>query len=459
MPGSKAATLPGAPKKALSGSGAPKPKYAGPAPLSLKQAIDLFFKQNIDFQSTLLDQEKNRIQYNQDWRSFYLPSLKLTAALGSPTGQTVGTLPWTPSRLNYPAGRLTGYPAGAEVVLTLTSPNLFNFFIDRIGWDKTRMTFERSLQEFEEGKRTSSQEVFASYLKARLSQERLEAAERSVQISEVILNLVRSRKALGTADQTEVESAEVDRNDARNQLIEKKTELKTAIFELNKTLNNRSESEWTLTTSFDYTPLNMTFEQAFDIFKDRSPTMRAQRLSLEQKQMDIELFEKGRLGLPTVTINAMTAKYINTATTGTNDFGTETGRLDISAAINLTIPLLDSAGFFGMDNSRKQRIDLEKQEISFRQALIKGEAEIRTLFAELQQFQDKLAPLKESFESSAKVLDRIVSEMATKKPSRLELRDAVKNAREKELELLENVINFITKKNEFFIKIGKDLVY
>jgi outer membrane protein TolC len=452
------APVTGAPKKALSGGEKPKPKYAGPAPLSLKQAIDIYFKQNIDFQSQLLDQEDNRISFRQIWRKFYLPTLSFAANVT--TAQTVATLPGTPARLTYPAGRLTGYPAappGASVALTLTSPNLFNFFLDRIAFDKAQMTFERSLQKFEEAKRGIGQTIFGIYTKARLAQEKFEAAERSVQIAEVILNLVRSRKALGTADQTEVDSAEVDRNDARNTLIETRTELKTALFEVNKTLNVNSETAWRLTTSFEYTPLNLSYEQAFEIFKDRSPAMRDAKLDLEQKHMDLETFEKGRMGLPKLTIEAISATYQTDAFTGTNTFSGD--RINLTAALTLTIPILDDAGFFQMDASRKNRIGLEKSEISYRKALIEGEADIRTLFAELQQFQDKLQPLKESFDSSAKVLDRLVAEMATKKPTRLELRDAIKNAREKELELLSNVMLFIEKRNDFFVKIGKDLEY
>jgi outer membrane protein TolC len=163
------------------------------------------------------------------------------------------------------------------------------------------------------------------------------------------------------------------------------------------------------------------------------------------------------MGLPRLTIQAISATYQTDAFTGSNNFGGD--RIDLSAALTVTIPIIDEAGFFQMDASRKNRIGLEKSEISYRKALIEGEADIRTLFAELQQFQDKLQPLKESFDSSAKVLDRLVAEMATKKPTRLELRDAIKNAREKEIDLLSNVMDFIEKRNAFFVKIGKDLEY
>jgi outer membrane protein TolC len=320
------------------------------------------------------------------------------------------------------------------------------------------MDFERVQQRLDEEKRLQGKDVYAKYLDARLAQEQYEAAERSVQISEVILNLVRSRKALGAADQTEVESAEVDRNDARNQLIAKKTDLKQALFSLNETLNVKSDSEWNLTTSFDYKPLDMNFEQAFEVFKEKSPTMRDQKLNLEKAHMDLETFEKNRMGLPKLTLSAVTATYANNW--GGWESNTFSGdRVEAGFTLTLSVPILDNSGFFQMDTSRQNRIQLERTEIGYRQVLIQGEKEIRTSFSELQKLQEQLTPLKDSFNASAKVLDRMVSEMATKKPSRLELRDAIKNAREKELELLQNVMDFIKARNTFYVQIGKDLEY
>jgi outer membrane protein TolC len=141
------------------------------------------------------------------------------------------------------------------------------------------------------------------------------------------------------------------------------------------------------------------------------------------------------------------------------NLNTNEGRIEAGFALTLNIPILDNAGFFQMDTSRINRINLEKTEIGYRQVMIQGEKDIRTSFSELQKLQEQLTPLKDSFNASAKVLDRMVSEMATKKPSRLELRDAIKNAREKELELLKNVMDFIKARNTFYVQIGKDLEY
>ena len=457
-PFARSAPVIGAPQKAVSVGGVSKPKYSGPAPLSLKQAVEIFFRQNLGFQGTLLDQETAKINYRQAWRSFYFPTLAFESTINST--QTRGTLPGTPARLTYPASSLNGYPR-STVGLRLTSPNLFAFFLDRISFDKAGMDFERVQQRLDEEKRLQGKAVYETYIDARLAQEQYEAAERSLQISEVILNLVRSRKALGTADQTEVESAEVDRNDARNQLISKRTDLKQALFRLNETLNVKSDSDWNLTTGFDYKPLDMSFEQAFDVFKERSPTMRDQKLNIEKAHMDLETFEKTRMGLPKLTLSAMTVAYGNnwggwdqSANQYTND-----GRIEAGFALTLNIPILDNAGFFQTDTSRINRINLEKTEIGYRQVMIQGEKDIRTSFSELQKLQEQLTPLKDSFNASAKVLDRMVSEMATKKPSRLELRDAIKNAREKELELLKNVMDFIKARNTFYVQIGKDLEY
>ena len=448
------APVTGAPSKAVSIGGASKPKYTGPAPLSLKQAIEIYFKQNLDFQQTLLNQETAKISYRQAWRRFYLPSLKFTTTMGS--NETLGTLPGTPARLNYPTGRAAVAPT-TSFALELTSPNLFNFFLDRMSYDQALMDFERAQQKLEEEKRSQSTLIIDKYSIARLSQEKFEATQRSLQISEVILNLIRSRKALGTADQTEVESAEVDRNDARKALIDAKIKLQQDLFELNRVLNIRTDSNWNLTTTFEHKPLDMTFDQAWEIFKDRSPAMRDAKLSIERSHMGIEQFEKQRMGLPSLTLTGFTATYSNGLTGGTNVFQNDI--INTGFTLSLTLNILNEAGFFSLDASRQNRINLEGAEILYRKTLNQSERDIRASFSELQRLQEQLSPLQDSFNASAKVLDRMVSEMATKKPSRLELRDAIRIAREKEIELLGNVIDFIKAKNNFYVQIGKDLEF
>ena len=449
-----AAPVTGAPPKSVSIGGAAKPKYAGPPSLSLKQAIEIYFKQNLDFQALLLTQESAKITYRQAWRRFYLPTLSLTA--GMVGNETLGTLPETPSRLTYPTGRSPVAPT-FSVGLAIASPNLFNFFLDRMDYDLAVMNFERTQQKLEEEKRSQSTLIIDKYSIARLSQEQFEATQRSLQIAEVILNLVRSRKALGTADQTEVESAEVDRNDARNALIAARTKLQQDLFELNRQLNIRTDSNWNLTTAFEHKPLNMTFEQAWEIFKERAPAMRDAKISLETAHMGTEQFEKRRMGLPNLTLSGFTAGYSNGLTGGTNAVGD--GIINTGFSLTLTIHILNDAGFFSTDAARITRIALETAEIGYRKMLNDQERNIRTTFLDLQKLQEQLLPLQESFNASTKVLDRLVSEMATKKPSRLELRDAIKNAREKEIELLKNVIDFIKAKNNFYVQIGKDLEF
>ena len=78
----------GAPTKAVSVGGSSKPKYTGPAPLALKQAIDVYFKQNLAFQGTLLGQVQAKINFRQSWRAFYFPTLKFT------TGFTFDFIPF-----------------------------------------------------------------------------------------------------------------------------------------------------------------------------------------------------------------------------------------------------------------------------------------------------------------------------------------------------------------------------
>ena len=434
--------------------GATVPSSQGPMKLSLKQTIDLALKQNLDFAQVKLQLESDTINYNTAWRSFYLPSVNLVAT--SASSLTLGAYPGTPSKGYLSDTRNTGYPSSA-IGIAMGNYTLFNFFRDRIAFDIAKLQFERANQIYEESKRSFTIGVISSYFQARLSQEKLDASERSLQIADLILRLVKSRMALKLSDPTELDSAEVDRNDAVLQVTDLKREFQNSLLNLNLLLNQNVETPLNLTTELEYKPANLSFEQAYNCFKERSPGIRSAKLFFEQGQGNVEIAEKNRMPLPTVTFSGLTVAYGNNYGAGSTNYGSTNGQIDVQAAINLTLPIFGPGGLFNQDAVRSTHINLERAELGVKKTLIEGEVQIRTALGELKQLQDRLKPLKDSFESSAKLLDRIVSQMSTKKESRLELRDALKAARNNEIALLENVFNYTTRRNDFYRLIGREL--
>jgi outer membrane protein TolC len=427
---------------------------------SLKQVLDLANKQNLDLVSANQSFELDTIIYNNAWRTFFLPSVNLST--NSTSGLTLGNYPGTPASANPvgASGRRTGYPL-SSVTLAVGSYTLFNFFKDRINYDNARLSFERAHQSLEENRRSINFRIIAAYFQARLNQEKLDAAERSLQIAKTIVRLVRSRVAIGQAPADELSSVEVDANEASLQVNTLKSDYESSLLSLNALLNQSSETQIRLSTPLNYHPMKLNYNQAYAWFKDHAPGIRGSKLAQQLAQGNLEIAEKNRMPLPTISFSGLTVTYGNTYVGGTNSYqgassSAGNGTLELQAAVSLTLPILGPGGFLGEDNARSARINVNQAEIRLQQTMINGDLQIRAVVFQLQQLESRLKTQKENFESSAKLLEKIISNISTQKANRLELRDALERARNNEIDLLQNTYGYIIQKIQFYESIGKD---
>ena len=426
--------------------------------LSLKQALQIAYKQNLDLVLANYDYEVNSINYRNEWRNFFLPKINLT--LESTTALTMGAYPGTPASSTLPDGRSTGYPTGlngAAATLSLGEYTVFNFFKDRIRYDIARLTYTRNTQKLTEIKRNITFAIIAKYFEARLNQEKLQAAEKSLQIAKSIVRLVRSRVALGQATETELSSIQVDTNTAALQVNTLQSELETKLLDLNAALNQNSSERFVLTTPLTYTPMKLSFAEAFSWFKENSPTMRDAKLGLESARGALEIAEKDLMPLPKVTLTGQAVTYGNRYGGGGTSYLPSTDPIDLRAVVSLTLPILGPGGLFNKDNLRVTQIGLDQNEVRMQQTLIANEISIRASVFQLQQLEDRLKTQKENLMESASLLEKTMNTTAGQKTNRLELRDALDRARSIELEYLQAIFSYVQAKNSFYNLIGKDM--
>lgn len=426
--------------------------------LSLRQALDLASRQNLDLILASNSYESESINFNNEWRQFWLPNISLSAY--SSKDLTLGSYPGTPATQLLPTGRNTGYPQYG-VGLTLGSYTLFNFFRDRIAYDNADMSFKRALQVLEETRRSVNFRIISAYFLARLNQEKLDAAERSVEMAKTLVRLVRSRVALGQATPTELSSVEVDANDATLQASSLRADYESSILSLNALLNQNAESQIRVTTPLTYKPIGMNYQQALDWFKERSPAVRSSRLMNQLAQGNLEIAEKNRMPLPTLSFSGVSVNYGNRYSGGYTSYSNsnpslQAGTIELEATLSLSLPILGPGGLFGENNIRSSRIQVNNSEVRLQQTLINGDLQIRSTLFQLQQLEDRIRTQKLSFESSAKLLEKVVEEMSSKRLGRLELRDAIDRSRNNEIDLLQNTFSYITQKTAFYELIGKD---
>ncbi len=438
--------------------------WALPAPvaevarkISLKEAIALAQAQNLDVAQAARGFELAQINYDNAWRTFFLPAVTLTST--SASAYTLGAIPGTPAADNWHQNQNHGYPSSA-LKLSVAQYTLFNFWRDRIAFDGSKLTFERSQQLYQEAKRNNKIQIINAYFQSKFNQESLEAANRSYQIAQTVLQLVKSRVPLKLATQNEVDSATVDMNDALVQMEAANTQYQTGLYNLNVLLNLPVTSLLDLTTPLETKPISLNVNQALSQYRLTSPTIRSSKLALQLAQNSVELAEKNRLPLPTVSFTGLNISYGSTYSGGyTNEQSTSSvpgGQIELQAAINLTLPIFGPGGLFGKDTVRTAYIQAELADLQLQSANLNGESQVRSFFVQIKQVQDQLKTIQQSFESSAQLLDRVVSQLSSKPANRLELRDALSSARASELSFLQITFSYISVKNSLFQLIGID---
>jgi outer membrane protein TolC len=252
----------------------------------------------------------------------------------------------------------------------------------------------------------------------------------------------------------------VDSNGAALQVNTLKSDFESSLLQLNAQLNQNTSDRIILTSALNYTPMKLTFTDAFNWFKDRAPAMRGAKLSQQLAQGALEIAEKNQMPLPTVSFSGVSVSYGNryaggyTTYTGAGSQGA--GNIDIEATVNLTLPILGPGGFFGLDTLRLARINVDRSDTQMQQTLINNELQIRANVFQLQQLEDRLKTQKENLIASSSLLEKTITDLTSQKTNRLELRDALDRARNNEIEYLQNIYAYIQQKNSFYELIGKD---
>ena len=415
--------------------------------VSLKDALEIGLSRNLDYLSATKLYDISKISYDNAWRTYFLPNISLNTT--STSNFTLGAYPKTPAADNWREERAHGYPNSA-ITLSLASYTLFNFWRDRIAFDSSKLSYERAEQQLTESRRALKYQIINAYFQSKLNQEVLDAAQRSLSIAATVLNLVKSRVPLGKATLNEVDSATVDMSEAKLQVQAGENQYYTGLINLNALLNYPLDTVLNLTTPLDYKPLIPTFPQLLANFKQASPTIRNSRLSMQLAQNALEIAEKNRLPLPTVSFSGVSVTYGNRYSGGYTSYpatgATSPGQLEIQAAINLTIPILGPGGFLGGDTVRASRLQFEVADVQLQSSFVNGEAQLRSLYEQIKQLQEQISTVRTSFESSSTLLDRIVNQLSVRPANRLELRDALASARSSELAFLQTTFSFLTTK-------------
>jgi len=430
---------------------------AAPIPLRLDQAMQRMIENNLSVKSLALNYELAEIQYDTAWHTFYMPTISLNVASTSQYSLGNLSMPHTPGRDNPDSVRYRGYPEGPKLLeLNIGSYTLFNFFKDRALYDQAKLNYENARLVYKEALRSARFALVGIYFNTKTAQEKLEASERSMMIAQAIAELMDSRKKLGKATEDEQNSASVDLLSAKGDYSLRKKDFETFLVTLNAQLNTAPNTEYILTTEPPYIPVHLEPKTLFDIFKSQAPSSRAAENNLTNAEINASIAEKNRLPLPKIDFSGITVDYGNGFAGGTGPVYSPNGQLEVSATISLTLQLWGPNGFFNANTARTAYINRENAEIAQKNTIQAGELRIQSDILTIKKAESDIKELREAFAKNSKILDSTFKKATSSVTDRLQLRDALKSARDSEQAYLDALLGHITAKNGLAEFLGLD---
>ena len=419
-----------------------------PEELSLDGALKKAYANNRTIQQKRLALSTAKLNYDDSWDLMFLPTVALQ--MTSKSELTMGRLPFGNSAATQAgdASGAHGFPT-SSVALNLGQYTLFNFWKDQIVFEQAKLNYEREKERLNEVERQVRFQITNEYFRLKTEQDKLDASRRSVGISEAIVNLVKSRVRIGKATETDVASSNVDLLNAKNQFNAQVASVSTEQRNLNILLADPIDSVYLLKTGLQYAPLRIGYEDALKIYYENAPTMKDQRLTLKIGDYALELAEKNRLPLPTVTISGVAVTYNSSYYADNNTPGTTastSGNIDLGAALSLTLPLYGPGGMFNGRNVTRARITRDLNEVNYQLVAATDQGTITTDIVQIRNAEVTIKNQTEAFKQNAQVLDSLFGEMNKREVNRLELRDAISSARQSDLDLKDAVLNHLSTK-------------
>ncbi len=430
------------------------PENAPIQKLSLKDAVLRAMESNKDLKENKLSLQSSEISYNDAWDQMYIPQINL--ALNTSASKTIAPIS---KGVDYnPAYENHGYPSSFAGV-SLGEYTLFNFGKDKITFDQAKLEWERNKEIFEEQKRSVRFSVINAFWSLKSKLNKLDGYEHSVEIASVIVKLLESRVMMNKATWTDVSSSNVDLMNVKNFRDKAKTEAMGALYSLNVLLGDEVGTRYQIDEEIIFLPIKVTEEVLYETYLKESPNIKNARKDLLKAHMSLELSEKNQLPLPSVKFSGVTVGYGNNLYGGKLDPYTQYGskNFEVSAGVNFTMPLTGPGGLFGNRKVEYYKIQRETNEIHIANIANKDRQQIFDYIQNIRQYEQTIENNRQSYKDSMVVLQSIFDGMLKQQVfSRLDVRDAINQARDREQELNDALITHLYNKTQLAAFIGVD---
>lgn len=434
-----------------------------PATLSLKDAIDKTLHSNRTLEGAKLTRKAAQLTYNDARDKMYLPGISMEA--NSTASKTLTQLPKNNSYPDTSGGSSSddvsskGYPT-SSVSLKLGEYVIFNSWKDKLLYDQASLQLDQAALNFAEAQRTARYTTTDLFFRLLADQEKLDAAKRSVAINQAIIELYSTRIKLGKTTDADLQSAQIDYLNAQNEYNTIKKSVESSTYALNIALADPIGTPYKLDGKLVFTPLTMDEEKAIKTYQEKSARIKLSKLTVDIAKLALELQQKERFPSPQLKFSGITLTYGNQYAYGSRNLASTSAEnnrnLDVSASINLTVPIVGPGGFLGGRDLQQKEILLDQAWVNMRNSSAQDHVTLKDAISFIRELELNIVNLQKSLEASTKVLDSMMSKMQSGKASRLEMRQAINDARQNELNLSDAIVTHSQTKNQIYALLSYD---
>lgn len=424
-----------------------------PQELKLADAIERGIKLNPDLLQQKINLRSSELYYEDARDVMYSPSVSLgiNSYYATKFGKVHGPKNYTPNELNNYTEQ--------SVQLSLGQYTIYNFGKDKLLYDQAKLDWTRAKDLFEESKRSVKFQIIIAFWTLKSAKDKLQSYERSVNIAQSILDLQRSRLPLGKTTEADISSSFVDLMNVKNLRDTAESSAIAATLTLNVLLGDPSGTNYIINEEISFLPIKVTEKVLYETYLAQSPDIKNARKDFIKAQMNLELSEKNRLPLPAIRFNGInlsyTPNYYSSSAT-LNPTGSNTN-LNVSASIGFTLPLSGPGGLFGSRVIEGAEIQVSLANLALTNTANRDLQTILQTVRNIRQFETTIDNNRQLYSSSISVLESVFKKFVTDKSvSRLEIRDALAQARDSEIGLSEAILSHLTNKTQLASFIGVD---
>jgi len=194
------------------------------------------------------------------------------------------------------------------------------------------------------------------------------------------------------------------------------------------------------------------------IYMENAPNMKDRRRDLKKAELSLDLAHKNRLPLPKVAFSGISLNYNNVYNTITPTFASSAynANMNISGSVSLSLPLVGPGGLFNNRVIEQTQIALDQANLAFLNTTNQDELSIVQGIRTVLQSENNVKNNSEAFEKSLSILEKLSENLTSGTINRLELRDAINNSRNYELNLEDSKVQHLQSKMDLAQLIGVD---